>query len=77
MHVLMLDLLQALTELYINIYHRLYSMGKVTWSQCDIALSFSLQGVRMGGWFSPSFIAVIVSLLVWWLAYMTKNKLQE
>ena len=55
----------------------LYSMGKVTQSQCDIALSFSLQGVRMGGWFSPSFIAVIVSLLVWWLAYMTKSKLQE
>ena len=41
------------------------------------SVDFDHKGLRTGGWFSPSFIAVIVSLLVWWLAYMTKSKLQE
>ena len=35
------------------------------------------QGVKTASIVAPGFIAVVVSLLVWWLANMTKTKLQE
>ena len=35
------------------------------------------QGARSGLLLAPSFIAVVVAVLVWYMAYNTKLKLQE
>ena len=44
---------------------------------CHMLNITQLQGTQAWNWFAPSFLAVVVSVLVWWLAYNTKTKLQE
>ncbi|KAL5515068.1 hypothetical protein EMCRGX_G000186 [Ephydatia muelleri] len=40
-------------------------------------VQYEYKGTQAWNWFAPSFLAVVVSVLVWWLAYNTKTKLQE
>ena len=40
-------------------------------------VQYEYKGAKPWNWFAPSFLAVVVSLLVWWLAYNAKSKLQE
>ena len=39
--------------------------------------SLCVQSGKTDMWLSPAFLAMIVGLLVYWLAYMAKTKLQE
>lgn len=36
-----------------------------------------LQTVSEAGWVAPSFVALVVAIVIWWLAYTTKGKLQD
>ncbi len=36
-----------------------------------------VQGVRQEMIVAPSFVAVVIAVLIWWVAYTTKTKLQE
>ena len=38
---------------------------------------FLMQGVRQDMLVAPSFVAVVIAVFIWWLAYTTKTKLQE
>ena len=35
------------------------------------------QGMKQGILVAPSFVAVVVAVVIWWLAYTTKTRLQE
>ncbi|XP_064399810.1 translocon-associated protein subunit delta-like [Halichondria panicea] len=35
------------------------------------------RGARSSLWIAPSFIAMVIALLVWWLAFTTKTKIQD
>lgn len=42
-----------------------------------ISVNLDHKGARSGLLLAPSFIAVVVAVLVWYMAYNTKLKLQE